>query len=74
MDCWVQVGDAWVAAATSQHHLRIFSSGGIQSHIMAMEGRPVSVVGHHNLLACVWVAGAPTPPAGTQNLQVIYII
>ena len=62
------LGDSWVACGTSKQLLRIFSSGGIQSSILALPGPIVSMAGHGERLMVVWHCGCPiSGPSGVEQ-------
>ncbi|KAL5749016.1 hypothetical protein ACOSQ2_026313 [Xanthoceras sorbifolium] len=49
----VALGTAWVAAITSLNILRIFTEGGLQRHILSLDGPVVTASGFHDQLAVV---------------------
>ncbi|XP_050220209.1 protein ENHANCER OF LHP1 1 [Mercurialis annua] len=49
----VALGNAWVAAATSLNFLRIYTEGGLQKHILSLDGPVVTASGFKNQLAVV---------------------
>ncbi|MED6135180.1 hypothetical protein PIB30_043879 [Stylosanthes scabra] len=78
----VALGDAWVAAVTSFNYLRIFTEGGLQRHVISIDGPVVTASGLKDKLAVVTHASACLPsndqvlelrvfniPQGTQLLR-----
>ncbi|TYH24463.1 hypothetical protein ES288_A03G093600v1 [Gossypium darwinii] len=49
----VALGSTWVAAVTSLNFLRIFTNGGLQKHILSLNGPVVTAAGFSNELAIV---------------------
>ncbi|XP_031287582.1 WD repeat and HMG-box DNA-binding protein 1 [Pistacia vera] len=49
----VALGTGWVAAITSLNFLRIFTEGGLQRHILSLDGPVVTAAGFQDLLAVV---------------------
>ncbi|KAF2321379.1 hypothetical protein GH714_040967 [Hevea brasiliensis] len=49
----VALGTAWVAAVTSLNFLRIYTEGGLQKHILSLDGPIVTASGFKNQLAVV---------------------
>ncbi|XP_078171253.1 transducin family protein / WD-40 repeat family protein [Carex rostrata] len=49
----VALGKNWVAAVTSFNFLRIFTEGGLQMHILSVNGPVVTLAGFEDLLAVV---------------------
>uniref|UniRef100_J3MVR2 Uncharacterized protein n=2 Tax=Oryza brachyantha TaxID=4533 RepID=J3MVR2_ORYBR len=49
----VAVGNGWVAAVTSLNFLHIFTEGGLQMHILSVNGPVVTAAGHGDQLAIV---------------------
>ncbi|KAK7304216.1 hypothetical protein RJT34_15339 [Clitoria ternatea] len=49
----VALGSAWVAAVTSFYYLRIFSEGGLQKHVISLDGAVVTASGLKDKLAVV---------------------
>ncbi|KAL2321180.1 hypothetical protein Fmac_030149 [Flemingia macrophylla] len=49
----VALGAAWVAAVTSFNYLRIFSEGGLQRHVISLDGPVVTASGYKDKLAVV---------------------
>ena len=70
--CGVAVGKSWVAATTSQNELRIFSSGGLQTFVMTLEGPPVSISSDGDLLSVVW-HGAAAASGSDQRLSYMVV-
>eukprot|EP00898_Chlorokybus_atmophyticus_P008326 jgi/Chlat1/8495/Chrsp80S07934 len=64
----VAVGKRWVAAATSERFLRVFSESGVQRFILSLPGPVVALAGHDHLLAAVWHASPPSYD-GDQMLE-----
>ncbi|CAN4088315.1 unnamed protein product [Withania somnifera] len=56
----VALGTGWVAAITS-NFLRIFTDGGLQRHILSLDGPVVTVAGYKDELAVVTHASPPLP-------------
>ncbi|XP_068643156.1 protein ENHANCER OF LHP1 1-like [Aristolochia californica] len=52
----VALGDGWVAAITDLHFLRIFSVGGLQRHIISLDGPVLTAAGFKDELAIVTYA------------------
>jgi chromosome transmission fidelity protein 4 len=57
----VALGTSFVAAATSENALRLFSATGVQTTMLALPGAPVAIVGAGSRLA---VVSAPADGAG----------
>ncbi|XP_035541582.1 WD repeat and HMG-box DNA-binding protein 1 isoform X3 [Juglans regia] len=49
----VALGTAWVAAITSSNFLRIFTEGGLQKHVLSLDGPVVTAAGFKDELAVV---------------------
>ncbi|XVE56745.1 hypothetical protein DITRI_Ditri04bG0035600 [Diplodiscus trichospermus] len=49
----VALGDSWVAVVTSLNFLRIFTEGGLQKHILSLNGPVVTAAGFKDELAIV---------------------
>ncbi|PKI70341.1 hypothetical protein CRG98_009221 [Punica granatum] len=49
----VALGTGWVAAITSLHFLRIFTEGGLQRHVLSLDGPVVTASGFRDQLAIV---------------------
>jgi len=63
------VGGSFLALATSSRLLRLFSPAGVQLAVLALEGAPVALAAHGQLLAAVHQAGPPSgPPPSEQRL------
>jgi hypothetical protein len=43
-----------VVAATSKGYMRVFSTGGVQQHILCLPGTFVSIAAHENLVAIAY--------------------
>ncbi|XP_020587260.1 WD repeat and HMG-box DNA-binding protein 1 [Phalaenopsis equestris] len=65
----VALGIGWVAAITSLNFLRIFTDGGLQRHILCLDGPVVTAAGFRNKLAVVTHA-SDCFPSGDQVLVV----
>ncbi|KAG1326667.1 WD repeat and HMG-box DNA-binding protein 1 [Cocos nucifera] len=65
----VALGTGWVAAVTSFNFLRIFTEGGLQRHVLCLNGPVVTALGFNNLLAVVTHA-SDCLPSGDQMLEV----
>ncbi|XP_078443316.1 transducin family protein / WD-40 repeat family protein isoform X2 [Wolffia australiana] len=65
----VALGAGWVAAVTDLNFLRIFSEGGLQRHIISLNGPVVTAVGFKDELAVVTHASEPLP-SGDQMVEV----
>ena len=59
----VAAGDAFVAVVTSERLLRVFTHAGAQTHIVQLEGAPVTCAGKGDSLVVVWHAAAPQASA-----------
>ncbi|KAJ8536345.1 hypothetical protein K7X08_034746 [Anisodus acutangulus] len=57
----VALGIGWVAAITSCNFLRIFTQGGLQRHILSLDGPVVTAAGFKDELAVVTHASPPLP-------------
>ncbi|CAL1391088.1 unnamed protein product [Linum trigynum] len=57
----VALGVHWVAAITSLNYLRIFTEGGLQKHILSLDGPAVTASGSKNQLAVVTHASSCLP-------------
>lgn len=57
----VALGTGWVAAITSCNFLRIFTEGGLQRHILSLDGPVVTAAGFKDELAVVTHASPPLP-------------
>ncbi|XP_021757215.1 WD repeat and HMG-box DNA-binding protein 1-like [Chenopodium quinoa] len=57
----VALGTGWVAAATSANFLRIFTEGGLQRHILSLDGPVVTASGFKDKLAVVTHSSQPLP-------------
>ncbi|XP_047329703.1 protein ENHANCER OF LHP1 1 [Impatiens glandulifera] len=64
----VALGTSWVAAITSLNYLRIFSHGGLQRHVLSLEGPVVSASGFGDQLMVVTHASPPFS-SNDQNLE-----
>ena len=62
----VAVGTTWAAVATDLNYLRIFSYGGVQRHVLSLDGPVVCMTGNGDNLAVVYHRGLAMP--GNQNL------
>ncbi|GAA0156858.1 chromatin/chromatin-binding, or -regulatory protein [Lithospermum erythrorhizon] len=63
----VALGSSWVAAVTNLNLLRIFSGGGLQRHIISLDGPVVTAAGFNDLLAVITHVSSPLP----SNEQVL---
>lgn len=63
----VTLGSSYVAVFSSNQYLRLFSTGGVQKHILSIPGPIVSAAGSGSLLFYVYHSGMPMP--GCQNLS-----
>ena len=50
----VAIGSGWACVYTNYSYIRVFSSDGIQKHIICHGTPVVSMVGYENLLAIVY--------------------
>ncbi|XP_051117098.1 protein ENHANCER OF LHP1 1 isoform X2 [Andrographis paniculata] len=57
----VALGSAWVAAVTSLNFLRIFTQGGLQRHILSLDGPVVTATGYKDELAVITHISPPLP-------------
>ncbi|KAK2969699.1 hypothetical protein RJ640_004205 [Escallonia rubra] len=57
----VALGTAWVAAVTSLNFLRIFTEGGLQRHVLSLDGPVVTASGFGDELAVVTHASSSLP-------------
>ncbi|WCJ35786.1 transducin family protein / WD-40 repeat family protein [Euphorbia peplus] len=64
----VTLGTAWVAAVTSLNFLRIYTEGGLQRHILSLDGPVVTASGFRNQLAVVTHA-SDCLPSNDQMLE-----
>ncbi|PIN06279.1 WD40 repeat protein [Handroanthus impetiginosus] len=64
----IALGSAWVAAVTSLNFLRIFTEGGLQRHILSLDGPVVTAAGHKDELAVVTHI-SPALPTDEQMLE-----
>ncbi|XP_014662660.1 PREDICTED: WD repeat and HMG-box DNA-binding protein 1-like isoform X2 [Priapulus caudatus] len=64
----VCLGTSWVAVATDQFNLRLFTVGGLQREIFSIPGPVVCMAGHSNQLIVVFHLGTGVP--GDQCLGV----
>ncbi|KAG2664398.1 hypothetical protein I3760_16G080400 [Carya illinoinensis] len=64
----VALGTAWVAAITSSNFLRIFTEGGLQKHILSLDGPVVTAAGFKDELAVVTHA-SDCLPSNDQLLE-----
>ncbi|GER46010.1 WD repeat-containing protein [Striga asiatica] len=64
----VALGSSWVAAITSLNFLHIFTGGGLQTHILSLDGPVVTAAGHKDELAVVTHI-SPTLPTDEQMLE-----
>eukprot|EP00899_Mesostigma_viride_P003283 jgi/Mesvir1/12956/Mv05969-RA.1 len=62
------VGRQWVAVASSQGYLRIFSASGVLRFMMSLPGPAVAMAANNNLLAVTWHAASPSPE-GDQRIE-----
>jgi hypothetical protein len=53
------MGSRWCAVLTTNNYLRVFSTDGIQKHLLCLATPVVSMAGYENLLAVVSHAGLP---------------
>ncbi|GAB2289736.1 Protein ENHANCER OF LHP1 1 [Dionaea muscipula] len=58
----VALGTAWVAAVTSFNFLRIFTEGGLQRHVISLDGPVVTAAGFKDELVVVTHSSQPLPP------------
>ncbi|KAL0915498.1 hypothetical protein M5K25_015920 [Dendrobium thyrsiflorum] len=65
----VALGTGWVAAVTSLNFLRIFTDGGLQRHVLCLDGPVVTAAGFRNKLAVVTHA-SDCFSSGDQVLEV----
>ncbi|XP_072962033.1 protein ENHANCER OF LHP1 1 [Typha angustifolia] len=65
----VSLGTGWVAAVTNLNFLRIFTEGGLQRHILSLNGPVVTAAGFKDELAIVTHA-SDCLPSGDQVLEV----
>ncbi|WOK95221.1 WD repeat and HMG-box DNA-binding protein 1 [Canna indica] len=65
----VALGTGWVAAITSLNFLRIFTEGGLQKHIICLNGPVVTAAGYKDTLSIVTHA-SECLHSGDQMLQV----
>ncbi|MCL7035969.1 hypothetical protein MKW94_022549 [Papaver nudicaule] len=63
----VALGSGWVAAITSLNYLRIFSEGGLQKHVLSLDGPVVTASGFKDELAVV--THASRLPSNDQMLE-----
>ncbi|KAL8474796.1 hypothetical protein ACS0TY_031289 [Phlomoides rotata] len=64
----IALGSGWVAAITSLNFLRIFTEGGLQRHILCLDGPVVTAVGNKDELAIVTHV-SPSLPTDEQMLE-----
>ncbi|KAI4335860.1 hypothetical protein L6164_014465 [Bauhinia variegata] len=64
----VALGTAWVAAVTSFNYLRIFTEGGLQKHVISLNGPVVTASGFKDKLAVVTHA-SDCLPSNDQVLE-----
>ncbi|PON84352.1 Guanine nucleotide-binding protein, beta subunit [Trema orientale] len=64
----VALGTSWVAAVTSLNFLRIFTEGGLQKHVLSLDGPVVTASGFEDELAVVTHA-AECLPSNEQMLE-----
>ncbi|KAL9998133.1 putative transcription factor WD40-like family [Helianthus debilis subsp. tardiflorus] len=57
----VALGSSWVAAVTSLNFLRIFTEGGLQRHVVSLDGPVVTASGFGDELAVVTHSSPPLP-------------
>lgn len=53
----VTLGDGWVAVATDQRLVRVFSVGGLQKEVFSIPGPVVTMAGHTHQLILVYHKG-----------------
>ena len=53
VDC-VAVGSGWCAVATTQNYIRVFSTEGLQRHLICHGNPLVTMAGYENFLAVVY--------------------
>ncbi|PWA90383.1 transducin family protein / WD-40 repeat family protein [Artemisia annua] len=63
----VALGSSWVAAVTSLNFLRIFTEGGLQRHVVSLDGPVVTASGFGDELAVV-THSSPTLPSNEQQM------
>ena len=63
----VAAGQDWVVVSTSAHHLRFFTAGGVQRHVLSLPGPVVTMVGEGDTLMLIYHAAHPLP--GQQSLS-----
>ena len=51
------MGEGWIAVATDQQHVRLFSLGGIQREMFSLAGPIVSMAGHTHQLIMAYHQG-----------------
>ncbi|KAI3759231.1 hypothetical protein L6452_06888 [Arctium lappa] len=64
----VALGTSWVAAVTSSNFLRIFTEGGLQRHVVSLDGPVVTACGFGDELAIV-MHSSPSLPSNEQMLE-----
>lgn len=64
----VAVGDEWIAIATSNRFLRIFTTSGIQRAVLSVAGDVVSMVGQNRKLAIIFSATPNLPGTLVNNI------
>ncbi|KAD2805933.1 hypothetical protein E3N88_39310 [Mikania micrantha] len=64
----VALGSSWVAAVTSLNFLRIFTEGGLQRHVVSLDGPVVTASGFGDELAIV-THSSPSLPSNEQMLK-----
>ncbi|KAK1422282.1 hypothetical protein QVD17_25282 [Tagetes erecta] len=62
------LGSSWVAAVTNLNFLRIFTEGGLQRHVVSLDGPVVTASGFGDVLAVV-THSSPSLPSNEQMLQ-----
>ncbi|XP_023762447.1 protein ENHANCER OF LHP1 1 [Lactuca sativa] len=64
----VALGTSWVAAVTSLNFLRIYTDGGLQRHVVSLDGPVVTASGFGDELAVV-THSSPSLPSNEQMLE-----
>ncbi|KAI3777496.1 hypothetical protein L1987_47296 [Smallanthus sonchifolius] len=64
----VALGSSWVAAVTSLNFLRIFTEGGLQRHVVSLDGPVVTASGFGDELVVV-THSSPSLPSNEQMLK-----
>ncbi|KAH3854450.1 WD repeat and HMG-box DNA-binding protein 1-like [Dreissena polymorpha] len=67
----VTLGEGWLAVATSQRNVRLFSVAGVQKEVFTIPGPVVCMCGHTSQLLIIYHRGMGVP--GEQCLGVTYL-